>query len=158
MARMKFLCDDERCIECNACVTACKNEHEIPWGINRRRVVTIDDGQPGEKSISVACMHCTDAPPFAQSIAFTPLKMALSYMTKTFASAVAIVFMLVLLVLRNFHKTVSLVHAGKWINVLFVQAALNPIIVTLNLITMVATDCLKENSPYALKCARPKPY
>ena len=62
MARMKFLCDAERCIECNACVTACKNEHEVPWGINRRRVVTIDDGIPGEKSISVACMHCTDAP------------------------------------------------------------------------------------------------
>ena len=26
MARMKFLCDAERCIECNGCVTACKNE------------------------------------------------------------------------------------------------------------------------------------
>ena len=62
MARMKFLCDAERCIECNACVTACKNEHEVPWGINRRRVVTIQDGQPGERSISVACMHCSDAP------------------------------------------------------------------------------------------------
>ena len=33
MARMKFLCDSDRCIECNACVTACKNEHEVPWGI-----------------------------------------------------------------------------------------------------------------------------
>ena len=62
MARMKFLCDAERCIECNACVTACKNEHEVPWGINRRRVVTINDGEPGERSISVACMHCSDAP------------------------------------------------------------------------------------------------
>jgi len=40
MARMKFLCDAERCIECNGCVT----------------------GSPGEKSISVACMHCSDAP------------------------------------------------------------------------------------------------
>ena len=48
MARMKFLCDAERCIECNACVTACKNEHEVPWGVNRRRVVTIQDGKPGE--------------------------------------------------------------------------------------------------------------
>ena len=46
---MKFLCDAERCIECNACVTACKNEHEVPWGINRRRVVTIQDGKPGER-------------------------------------------------------------------------------------------------------------
>ncbi|MDX1653767.1 MAG: formate dehydrogenase FDH3 subunit beta [Candidatus Competibacteraceae bacterium] len=63
MARMKFLCDAERCIECNACVTACKNEHEVPWGVNRRRVVTLNDGEVGkEKSISVACMHCTDAP------------------------------------------------------------------------------------------------
>ena len=62
MARMKFLCDAERCIECNACVTACKNEHEVPWGINRRRVVTLSDGAPGERSISVACMHCSDAP------------------------------------------------------------------------------------------------
>ena len=61
-ARAKFLCDAERCIECNACVTACKNENEVPWGINRRRVVTINDGKPGERSISVACMHCSDAP------------------------------------------------------------------------------------------------
>ena len=62
MARMKFLCDAERCIECNACVTACKNENEVPWGVNRRRVVTINDGSPGERSMSVACMHCSDAP------------------------------------------------------------------------------------------------
>src|SRR5918996_1293766 len=63
MARMKFLVDAERCIECNGCVTACKNENEVPWGVNRRRVVTINDGVVGaEKSISVACMHCTDAP------------------------------------------------------------------------------------------------
>jgi len=55
MARVKFLCDADRCIECNACVTACKNEHEVPWGINRRRVVTINDGKPGERSVSMAC-------------------------------------------------------------------------------------------------------
>jgi formate dehydrogenase iron-sulfur subunit len=62
MARMKFLCDADRCINCNACVTACKNENEVPWGLNRRRVVTINDGKPGERSVSMACMHCTDAP------------------------------------------------------------------------------------------------
>src|ERR1700682_170161 len=62
MARMKFLCDADRCIDCNACVTACKNENEVPWGIHRRRVVTINDGKPGERSVSMACMHCTDAP------------------------------------------------------------------------------------------------
>ncbi|MFC1665180.1 formate dehydrogenase FDH3 subunit beta [Pseudomonadota bacterium] len=62
MARVKFLVDAERCNECNACVTACKNENGIPWGVNRRRVVTINDGEPGERSMSVACMHCSDAP------------------------------------------------------------------------------------------------
>jgi len=62
MANMKFYCDAERCIECNACVTACKNVNEVPWGVNRRRVVTIKDGEPGERSLSVACMHCADAP------------------------------------------------------------------------------------------------
>ncbi len=62
MARMKFICDAERCIECNGCVTACKAENNVPWGVNRRRVVTLNDGASGEKSISVACMHCSDAP------------------------------------------------------------------------------------------------
>ncbi|WP_028772828.1 formate dehydrogenase FDH3 subunit beta [Shewanella waksmanii] len=64
MATMKFLCDTKRCIECNGCVTACKNENDsaLEWGIQRRRVVTINDGVKGEASISVACMHCTDAP------------------------------------------------------------------------------------------------
>ncbi|GAA0567536.1 formate dehydrogenase FDH3 subunit beta [Caenispirillum bisanense] len=62
MAKMAFICDSERCIECNACVTSCKNEHEVPWGMNRRRVITLQDGQAGERSISMACMHCNDAP------------------------------------------------------------------------------------------------
>jgi len=30
-------------------------------GINRRRAVTINGGQPGRRSISVACMRCFDA-------------------------------------------------------------------------------------------------
>ncbi|GAA4878708.1 formate dehydrogenase FDH3 subunit beta [Ferrimonas pelagia] len=64
MATMKFMCDTKRCIECNGCTVACKNENSeaLEWGIQRRRVVTINDGQPGEASISVACMHCDDAP------------------------------------------------------------------------------------------------
>ena len=62
MARMKFLCDAERCINCNSCVVSCNNEHDVPWGINRRHVITLKDGEAGEKSVSVACMHCTDAP------------------------------------------------------------------------------------------------
>ncbi len=62
-ADYKFLCDGERCIECNGCVVACKNANEVPWGMQRRRVVTLNDGVIGkEASISVACMHCADAP------------------------------------------------------------------------------------------------
>lgn len=62
MGRMKFLCDIERCIDCSGCVVACKEGNHIPVGVNRRRVITIGQGKPGEKSISVACMHCSDAP------------------------------------------------------------------------------------------------
>ncbi len=62
MGRMKFLCDIERCIDCSGCVVACKEGNHIPVGVNRRRVITIGQGKPGEKSISVSCMHCADAP------------------------------------------------------------------------------------------------
>lgn len=62
MARMKFLCDVERCIDCSGCVVACKEGHHIPVGVNRRRVITLDEGTAGEKSISISCMHCSDAP------------------------------------------------------------------------------------------------
>lgn len=63
MSRMKFYCDDYRCVDCNGCVVACKEAHEIPVGVNRRRVITINEGIEGkQKSLSVACMHCSDAP------------------------------------------------------------------------------------------------
>lgn len=63
MGRMKFYCDSKRCIDCNGCVIACKEAHEIPVGINRRRVITVNEGVVGEEmSMSVACMHCADAP------------------------------------------------------------------------------------------------
>ena len=56
MATMKFFCDAERCIECNACVTACKNENEVPWGVNRRRVVTIK-GWRTWRAILISCLY-----------------------------------------------------------------------------------------------------
>ncbi len=62
-ARMKFYCDEERCIECNGCTIACAEANELPVGISRRKVVTLDEGIEGKEfSVSVACMHCTDAP------------------------------------------------------------------------------------------------
>ncbi len=62
-ARMKFYCDEERCIECNGCTVACAEAHELPVGISRRKVVTLNEGIEGKEfSVSIACMHCTDAP------------------------------------------------------------------------------------------------
>ncbi|MCI6988391.1 MAG: formate dehydrogenase FDH3 subunit beta [Campylobacter sp.] len=61
--RMKFLCDLDRCIDCSGCSVACDNAHHLPMGVRRRRVVTLNEGIPGkETSVSMACMHCTDAP------------------------------------------------------------------------------------------------
>lgn len=62
-SRIKFYCDDERCIDCHGCDVACKEAHHLPVGVSRRRVVTFNEGIVGqEKSISIACMHCSDAP------------------------------------------------------------------------------------------------
>jgi len=63
MARMKFYCDEGRCIECNGCTVACEEANQLPVGISRRKVVTVNEGIEGQEySVSVACMHCTDAP------------------------------------------------------------------------------------------------
>ncbi len=63
MARMKFYCDESRCIECEGCTVACEEGNELPVGISRRKVVTVNEGIEGKEfSVSVACMHCTDAP------------------------------------------------------------------------------------------------
>ena len=57
MARMKFLCDAERCIECNGCVTACKQENEVPWGVNRRRVVTHQRRHRRRREVDLGGVH-----------------------------------------------------------------------------------------------------
>ncbi len=63
MARMKFYCDEKRCIDCNGCTVACEEGNELPVGISRRKVITVNEGIEGEEfSSSIACMHCTDAP------------------------------------------------------------------------------------------------
>jgi formate dehydrogenase iron-sulfur subunit len=62
-ARLKFYCDADRCIECHACDVGCAEAHELPSGINRRKVITLNEGMIGlEYTLSIACMHCTDAP------------------------------------------------------------------------------------------------
>ncbi|GAB4283378.1 MAG: formate dehydrogenase FDH3 subunit beta [Deferrisomatales bacterium] len=62
MARLKFLCDASRCIDCDGCTVICKNANDVPRGTFRRRVVTIHEGEDGEASLSVACMHCSSPP------------------------------------------------------------------------------------------------
>ncbi|OCR93953.1 formate dehydrogenase, partial [Campylobacter fetus subsp. testudinum] len=42
MARMKFYVDKNRCISCFACQVACSSAHEVPVGINRRKVITVN--------------------------------------------------------------------------------------------------------------------
>ena len=57
-ARMKFYCDENLCIDCNGCVVACKEAHEVPVGVNRRKVVTINEGVVGkEKEKSLFLLH-----------------------------------------------------------------------------------------------------
>lgn len=60
--RMKFFVDVHRCIECGGCEVACKNENHVERGIARIRVLTVNEGQAGERNVPVPCMHCSDAP------------------------------------------------------------------------------------------------
>jgi len=62
-SRMKFYCDERRCIKCDGCSVACAEAHELPEYISRRKVITMHEGiENMEYSLSIACMHCTDAP------------------------------------------------------------------------------------------------
>ena len=60
MAQMVHICDEERCIACSSCILACKVGHDIPVGVSRRKVYSINEGTPDEKSVSVACRHCAE--------------------------------------------------------------------------------------------------
>ena len=56
--------DLRRCIGCNACTVACKQEHGTPEGIHFARVVTREMGTyPATKRtfLPVLCNHCHDA-------------------------------------------------------------------------------------------------
>ena len=158
MARMKFVCDAERCIECNGCVTACKNENEVPWGVNRRRVVTLNDGVPGEKSISVACMHCSDAPCMAVCPVncFYRTDEGVVLHDKTFALAAAIAPTLAHSAHPSSHHRAHLAYAAKWTNARFARAALKPTVAKLSLKSMAATAWLKANYPPVRSNAQPK--
>ncbi len=63
--RYGFVIDQNRCIGCHACTVACKEEHNVPIGVNRTWVKYIEKGKFPETSRHFAvlrCNHCDDAP------------------------------------------------------------------------------------------------
>lgn len=56
-----FIIDTERCVDCRACVTACKTGNSVELGIAWRRIDTYWKGNYPDvsfTSVSVACHHC----------------------------------------------------------------------------------------------------
>ena len=65
MANYGFAIDLRKCIGCHACTIACKAEHQIPVGVNRCWVKTVEKGTfPDTRRFffPVLCNQCTDAP------------------------------------------------------------------------------------------------
>src|SRR5262245_57576358 len=63
--RYGFVIDQNRCIGCHACTVACKEEHNIPIGVNRTWVKYIEKGRYPDTRRHFAvlrCNHCDDAP------------------------------------------------------------------------------------------------
>ena len=57
--------DQERCIGCHACTTACKSENEVPLGVTRTYVKYVDVGvfPQARRAFQVTrCNQCDDAP------------------------------------------------------------------------------------------------
>ena len=65
MAHYGFAIDLRKCIGCHACTIACKAEHDIPVGVNRCWVKTVEKGtfpQTQRLFFPVLCNQCEDAP------------------------------------------------------------------------------------------------
>ena len=65
MPNYGFAIDLRKCIGCHACSIACKSEHEIPVGVNRCWVKTVEKGTFPDTSrffLPVLCNQCEDAP------------------------------------------------------------------------------------------------
>jgi len=60
-----FVIDLKKCIGCHACTIACKAEHDIPVGVNRCWVKTVEKGRFPDAQrlfLPVLCNQCEDAP------------------------------------------------------------------------------------------------
>ncbi len=56
-----FFIDTERCVDCRACMTACKSGNDVEIGVMWRRVTTAWKGNFPKvtfTSLSMACNHC----------------------------------------------------------------------------------------------------
>ncbi|MBI3492433.1 MAG: polysulfide reductase NrfD, partial [Acidobacteria bacterium] len=65
MPNYGFAIDLRKCIGCHACTIACKAEHQIPIGVNRCWVKTVEEGTfPATRRLffPVLCNQCDDAP------------------------------------------------------------------------------------------------
>lgn len=65
MTNYGFIIDNRKCIGCHACTVACKQEHDLPIGVNRTWVKYVEKGEfPNTRRVfSVQrCNHCADAP------------------------------------------------------------------------------------------------
>ena len=63
--RLVKVLDQSRCIGCHACTTACKSENEVPLGVTRTYVKSVDVGvfpQVRRAFQVTRCNQCTDAP------------------------------------------------------------------------------------------------
>ena len=57
--------DQSRCIGCHACTTACKSENEVPLGVTRTYVKSVETGTFPDvrRAFQVTrCNQCSDAP------------------------------------------------------------------------------------------------
>ena len=60
-----FYFDASLCVKCHACEIACKTWNEVEVGPRWREVVKVESGEFPEvqaMNVSMACMHCADAP------------------------------------------------------------------------------------------------
>ncbi len=60
-----FLIRNDRCIGCHACSTACKSENEVPLGVNRTWVKSVETGTYPNVSRQfqvTRCNHCANPP------------------------------------------------------------------------------------------------
>ncbi|HVB46390.1 MAG TPA: 4Fe-4S dicluster domain-containing protein [Streptosporangiaceae bacterium] len=65
LTRWVKVLDQSKCIGCHACTTACKSENEVPVGVTRTYVKSVDVGEFPQvrRAFQVTrCNQCTDAP------------------------------------------------------------------------------------------------